>query len=85
MRLWHARWGAESWNGGSFSAGRWGPIAQFPAPLQGALHRAPAAHSSQRRIKDAFDPRGILNPGKSLWPDGGSVLELPGQQGAYAL
>ena len=26
----------------------------------------PAAHALQRRIKDAFDPRGILNPGKSL-------------------
>ncbi|MDX2545788.1 FAD-binding oxidoreductase [Streptomyces sp. WI04-05B] len=26
----------------------------------------PASHALQRRIKDAFDPRGILNPGKSL-------------------
>ncbi|MEV7340899.1 FAD-linked oxidase C-terminal domain-containing protein [Streptomyces sp. NPDC093544] len=26
----------------------------------------PAAHALQRRLKDAFDPRGILNPGKSL-------------------
>lgn len=26
----------------------------------------PAAHALQRRIKDAFDPRGILNPGKPL-------------------
>lgn len=26
----------------------------------------PAAHALQRRIKDAFDPRGILNPGKCL-------------------
>ncbi|NEC91362.1 FAD-linked oxidase C-terminal domain-containing protein [Streptomyces sp. SID12501] len=26
----------------------------------------PTAHALQRRIKDAFDPRGILNPGKSL-------------------
>jgi glycolate oxidase len=26
----------------------------------------PAAHALQRRLKEAFDPRGILNPGKSL-------------------
>ncbi|MER5427699.1 FAD-linked oxidase C-terminal domain-containing protein [Streptomyces sp. NPDC002588] len=26
----------------------------------------PAAHALQRRLKDAFDPRGILNPGKGL-------------------
>ena len=26
----------------------------------------PAAHALQRRLKDVFDPRGILNPGKSL-------------------
>ncbi|MFF4054957.1 FAD-binding oxidoreductase [Streptomyces sp. NPDC001668] len=26
----------------------------------------PAAHSLQRRIKEVFDPRGILNPGKAL-------------------
>lgn len=26
----------------------------------------PAAHALQRRLKDAFDPYGILNPGKSL-------------------
>ncbi|MEU1000025.1 FAD-linked oxidase C-terminal domain-containing protein [Streptomyces tibetensis] len=26
----------------------------------------PAAHAVQRRIKEALDPRGILNPGKAL-------------------
>jgi FAD/FMN-containing dehydrogenase len=26
----------------------------------------PAAHALQRRLKEAFDPRGILNPGKCL-------------------
>jgi hypothetical protein len=26
----------------------------------------PAAHALQRRIKEVFDPRGILNPGKAL-------------------
>lgn len=26
----------------------------------------PAAHALQRRLKEVFDPRGILNPGKSL-------------------
>ncbi|WP_328745248.1 FAD-binding protein [Streptomyces sp. NBC_00285] len=26
----------------------------------------PAAHALQRRLREAFDPRGILNPGKSL-------------------
>ncbi|MFE2420822.1 FAD-binding oxidoreductase [Streptomyces hokutonensis] len=26
----------------------------------------PTAHALQRRLKDAFDPRGILNPGKTL-------------------
>jgi glycolate oxidase len=26
----------------------------------------PAAHALQRRLKEAFDPRGILNPGKAL-------------------
>ncbi|MFF0013817.1 FAD-linked oxidase C-terminal domain-containing protein [Streptomyces sp. NPDC005374] len=26
----------------------------------------PAADSLQRRIKEVFDPRGILNPGKAL-------------------
>ncbi|MET7475700.1 FAD-linked oxidase C-terminal domain-containing protein [Streptomyces sp. NPDC005648] len=26
----------------------------------------PSAHALQRRLKDVFDPRGILNPGKSL-------------------
>ncbi|XDO63930.1 FAD-linked oxidase C-terminal domain-containing protein [Streptomyces sp. RLB1-33] len=26
----------------------------------------PAAHTLQRRLKEAFDPRGILNPGKCL-------------------
>jgi len=26
----------------------------------------PTAHALQRRLKEAFDPRGILNPGKTL-------------------
>lgn len=26
----------------------------------------PTAHALQRRIKEVFDPRGILNPGKAL-------------------
>jgi glycolate oxidase len=26
----------------------------------------PAAHTVQRRLKEALDPRGILNPGKAL-------------------
>jgi glycolate oxidase len=26
----------------------------------------PTAHALQRRLKDVFDPRGILNPGKAL-------------------